>query len=156
MSEAPRIRDLRIVGRERGLRIVRVEMEQRAMPCQMHGKSGAFDPCRFGRGKECETFTGAPLHLHHMGDDVNGARMPGVEGKRATRHLFGTTILTVLLKAESVHRKDARVAGHRGLPFGQHLGDTIPQHAPPAEAEVERMRTTSARMSRGRSMTMAP
>ena len=74
-----------------------------------------------------------------MGDDVNGARMSGIEGERATRYLFGTTILAVLLEAERVHRKDARVAGHRGLPFGQHLGDTIPHHAPLAEAKVERM-----------------
>ncbi len=72
----------------------------------MDGKSGAFDPCQFGRGKECETFTGAPLHLHHMRDDVNGARMPGVESERTTRHLFCATILAVLLKAERVHRKE--------------------------------------------------
>ena len=110
------------------------------MPCEMHGKSGAFDPCRFGRRKECETLTGAPLHLHHMGDDVNGARMSGIEGERAPRHLFGTTILAVLLEGERVHRKDARVAGHCGVPFRQHLGDTIAHHASPAEAEVECMR----------------
>ncbi len=110
------------------------------MPCQMDGKGGAFGPCRFGRGQECETFTGAPLHLHHMGDDVNGARMSGVERERAARHLFSTTILAVLLEGEPVHRKDARVAGRCSLPFGHHLGDTIPHRAPPAEAEVERMR----------------
>ena len=106
----------------------------------MDGKSGAFDPRRFGRGKECETFAGAPLHLHHMGDDMNGARMARIEAKRAMRYLFGTTILAVLLEGERVHRKHARVAGHRALPFGQHLGDTISHPALPAEAEVERMR----------------
>jgi hypothetical protein len=35
-----------------------------------------------------------------MGDDVNGARMSGVEGERATRYLFGTTILAVLLEGD--------------------------------------------------------
>ena len=110
------------------------------MPCKMDGKSGAFDPCRFGRGKECETFTGAPLHLHHMGDGVDGTCMSGIECQRTTRDLFGTTILPVLLEGERVHRKHARIAGHLAIPFGQHLGDTIPHHAPPAKVKVERMR----------------
>ena len=92
-----------------------------------------------GRGKECETFASAPLHLHHMGDDVNGAWMSGIEDERATRYLFGTTILAVLLEGECVHRKDARVAGHRGSPFGQDLGETDPHHAPLADVKVERM-----------------
>ena len=61
-----------------------------------------------------------------MGDDVNGARMAGIEEERATRYLFGTTTLTVLLERECVHRKDARVAGHGGFPFGQHVGETDP------------------------------
>ena len=97
-------------------------------------------PCRFGRRKEFEPFTGTPLHLHHMGDDVNGAWMAGVDVERATRYLFSAAILAVLLEAESVHRKHACVAGNPGVPFGQHLGDAIPQHAPLAEAEVECMR----------------
>ena len=74
-----------------------------------------------------------------MCDDVNGARMSWVDGERAARHFFGTTVLAVLLEAERVHRQDARVAGCRSLPFGQNLGHTIAQHVPPAEAEVERM-----------------
>jgi hypothetical protein len=75
-----------------------------------------------------------------MYDNVNGTRMSWVKGERATRHFFGTTILAILLKGECVHRKYARVAGHRGVPLGQHLGDTIPHHASPAEAEVQCMR----------------
>src|SRR5262249_50789189 len=89
---------------------------------------------------ECETFTGASPHLHDMGDDVNGAWMSGIESERAPRNLLGTAILAVLLQAERIHCEDARVAGQRVVPFGQHLGDTGAQHAPPAEAEVERMR----------------
>jgi hypothetical protein len=50
-----------------------------------------------------------------------------------------TTILAVLLEGECVHRKDARVAGHGGFPFGQHAGETDPHHAPLAEVKVERM-----------------
>src|SRR6516164_4391889 len=104
------------------------------MPCEMNRKSGAFAPCRFGRGKECQTLAGASLHLHHVYDDVNGTGMSRVEGERPTRYLFSTTILGVLLEGERVHRKEARIARHRGVPFRQHLGDTIPHHASPAEA----------------------
>ncbi len=106
----------------------------------MDRKSGAVGPCRFGCGKERETFPGATLHFHQMGDNVNGARMSGVEGKCAPRCLFGATILTVLLEAERVHGKHAGVAGHRRLPLRQHLCDAIAEHTPPAEAEIERMR----------------
>ena len=74
-----------------------------------------------------------------MCNDMNGARMSWVDGERAASRSFGTTVLAVLLKAEGVHRKDTRVAGRRGLPFGQNLGHTFAQHVPPAEAEVERM-----------------
>jgi hypothetical protein len=74
-----------------------------------------------------------------MGDDVNGAWMSGIEDERATRYLFGTTILTLLLERESIHRKDARVAGHCGFPFRQYMSETDPHHAPLAEVKVERM-----------------
>ena len=87
-----------------------------------------------------EAFAGAPLHLHHVRDDVNGARMAGVDGERASRGLFGTTILAVLLQGERVHRQDARITGRRSLPCRQHLRDAIAHRAPPAEPEVERMR----------------
>src|SRR5690349_2817991 len=105
----------------------------------MNRKPGAFHPCRFGRCKECETFAGEPLHLHHMGDDVNGAWMSGIKDERAPRYLFGTTIVAVLLEGECVHRKDARIAGHAGFPFRQHVGETHPHHAPLAKVKVERM-----------------
>jgi hypothetical protein len=63
----------------------------------------------------------------------------GIEDERATRYLFGTTILAVLLEGECVHRKDARVAWQSGMPFGQHVGETHSHHAPLAEVKVERM-----------------
>src|SRR5262245_45248889 len=110
------------------------------MPCEMHGKSGAFDPCRLGSRKERQALAGAPLHLHDVYYNVNRTRMLGVDGERAPGRLFGTTILTVFLQRERVHRQDARVAGHRGVPFRQHLGDTIAHHASPPEAKVECMR----------------
>jgi hypothetical protein len=109
------------------------------MPCQVDGKSRVLGPGRFGRGEERETLAGAPLHFHHMGDDVNRARMSGIERERAARHPFGAMILAVLLEAERIHRKDAGVAGLGGLPLGQHADDTLPHHAPLAEAEVERV-----------------
>jgi hypothetical protein len=111
----------------------------------MDRKSGAFDPRPFGCGKEGETFACAPLHLHDMGDDVNGARMSRVKAECPPGDLFSTAILAVLLKGERVHREDTRVAGHRGPPFGEQLGDTIPHHAPPAKAEVQRMRDHECR-----------
>ena len=72
-----------------------------------------------------------------MGDDVNGAWMSGIKDERATRYLFGTTILAVLLEGECVHRKDARIAWQCGMPFGQHVGETHSHHAPLAEVKVE-------------------
>src|SRR5262249_13829544 len=86
------------------------------------------------------TLTGAPLHLHDMGYDVNGSRMSRVKRKGASGRFFGTTVLPGFLEGERVHREEARIAGHRGIPFGQHLGDAIPHHAPPPEAEIQRMR----------------
>src|SRR5437660_1254902 len=105
----------------------------------MHSNAGGIHPCRFGCSKKCEPFTGTSLHLHHMDDDMNGARMSGVEGERATRGLLGLTVLTVFLEPECIHRKDARVAGRRGFPSRQYPGDTIAQHALVTEAEVQRM-----------------
>jgi hypothetical protein len=75
-----------------------------------------------------------------MGNDMNGAWISGLEGECAARYLFGTTMLTGFLESECVHHKDARVAGHHGFPLGQHLGEAIPHHAPPAKAKVEFMR----------------
>src|SRR5262249_18672985 len=48
-------------------------------------------------------------------------------------------ILAVLLEGECVHRKNARIAGHGGFPFGQRAGETQPHHAPLAKGKVERM-----------------
>ena len=39
-------------------------------------RAGAFGSWRFGCGKERETFLGATLRFHQMGDNVNGARRP--------------------------------------------------------------------------------
>jgi hypothetical protein len=75
-----------------------------------------------------------------MGDDVNCARMLGVEGQRAPRHLFGAAVLAILFQAESIERKNARIARSRRIPFGQNLGDAISQHAPLAKTEVKGMR----------------
>src|SRR6266700_246622 len=102
----------------------------------MDSNASGVHPRRFSSGKKCEPFEGTSLHLHHMDDDVNGARMLGVDGERATPSFLGATVLTIFLEAERVHRKDARVVGRRGLPFWQNPGDTIAQHAPVAEAEV--------------------
>src|SRR5215471_15730932 len=104
-------------------------MEERSMPRQMDRKSGALDPCRLGCGEECKTFASATLHLHHVDDDVNGAGMSRVKGKRAARHPLGTAVLAVLLEGERVHRKDARVAGGGALPWRQHPSDAIAHHA---------------------------
>ena len=113
-------------------------------------------PCRLGGGKERETFTGAPLHLHDMRDDVNGARMPRVDGEGSTRYLFSTIILAVLFKAKGIHRKDAGVAGRRA----SHAGSTWAIRSRSMRRWPRRKSsacaTTSARMSRGQSMTMAP
>jgi len=115
-------------------------MEERAVPGQVDRNAFRVPPRRFGGGKESEPFPGAPLHFHHMDKDVNCAWMPRIERERAARRLFGTAILTVFLETERIHRKDARVAGDRGIPFGYDAGKTIAQHPPLAEAKVQRIR----------------
>ena len=39
-----------------------------------------------------------------------------------------------------MHRKHAGIARYFAMPFGQDLRDTIPQHAPQTQPEVERIR----------------
>src|SRR5262249_40023848 len=102
--------------------------------------SSAFGPFTFGCCKKRKPFPIAPLHLHHVGHSMDGTGKHGLEVKRATRRPFGSSILAVLLKAESVHGKDARIARRGCVPRGQDMGDPISQHAPATEEEVERMR----------------
>ena len=123
----------------RGVEIVGVEMEQGSVPRQMHGISGPARPCRLGFVEERQTLARASFHLQDVSDDMDGARMAGVEGERPTRRLFGLSILAVLLEAEGVHRKQARVVARFGVPIRKDLCDPVPQHASPAKAEVERV-----------------
>jgi hypothetical protein len=76
-----------------------------------------------------------------MSDGVDGPRVSWVKRERTPCHLFGATVLTILFKAESVHRKNARVAVEGLVPFRNHLGDAISQHASLAEAEIKCMRS---------------
>ena len=57
---AVRRRDLRIVGRKRRGGIVRLDLKERAVPGEMHGKSGALDPRLLGFVEKREAFAGAP------------------------------------------------------------------------------------------------
>src|SRR5262245_15751488 len=66
--------------------------------------------------------------------------MPGIDGERAPRQLFGPAILAILLEAERVHREHALIAGHRWVPCGQRLCRAVPQHPALPKAEVKRMR----------------
>ena len=81
------------------------------MPSEMDGKSGAFPPCLLGRGQESEAIMYAALHFHHVGDDVNGAGMPGLECQGAAGDLFSETVLAILLRAKRTSRagSDLRV-----------------------------------------------
>src|SRR5262249_23471811 len=99
---AARSGDTRVVDRESGLGIVRIQMEQRAMPSEMDGQSGTLVPCRFNLGKKREAVANTPLHFHHMSDDVNGAGMTGIECQRAPRDFFGATVLSIFLEGKSV------------------------------------------------------
>src|SRR5262249_37820330 len=119
------------------------------MPSEMEGKRGAFGPCCFGLSKECEAIMGAPLHLHHMSNDVNSASMLGIESQRATRHFLGATILPILFEGKGVHCKNARITRHRRSPFRQYLSNPIPHHARPTEVKSRACATVSARMSCG-------
>src|SRR5262245_39541741 len=134
-----RANDLSIINRERGVWVVRVEVEQSTMTGEMHGNAGCVLPCRLGLRKKFESFSITPLHFHHMGDDMNSAGVSRVYGEHAPRDLFGATILTVLLKTESIHRKNTCVAGKRFVPLGYHLGDTVSQHTSLTEAEINGM-----------------
>ena len=72
------------------------------------------------------------LHFHHMHDNVNGGRMPGIECQRAPRDFFGATVLSIFFEGKSVHCQHAGVARHRGGPLRQHFRDPIAHRTPPA------------------------
>ena len=110
------------------------------MPGQMDGKSRAFAPRPFGRAEEYEPVMKAPLHFHHMSHHVNSTGMPGIECQRTTRHFLGAIVFAVLLKRESVHRKNAGVARYFGGPLRQCLRDPIAHHAAAPKMKVERVR----------------
>src|SRR5215831_13888238 len=109
------------------------------MPEEVDREAGVH-PGRFRGCKKFKSLPSTSLHLHNMGDGVNCRGMSRIHLQGAPRHLFGPTILTVLFEAESVHRKYAGITRHFGIPLGQDLRDTIPQHAPQTQAEVERVR----------------
>jgi hypothetical protein len=75
-----------------------------------------------------------------MNDDVYGPGMPRVELQCTPRHPLSATILAILLEAESIHRKNACIAGHSSMPFRQDLSDAIPQHASQTQTEVQCVR----------------
>src|SRR6516165_2253541 len=106
----------------------------------MDRKASRIHPSRLRGRKKFEAFSRAPLHLHHMGKHMNGAWMRWLEGQRTTCYLFSAAVLAVLFEAESVHRKNACVAGDGVPPCRHHLGNAVSQHAPLAEPEVERVR----------------
>jgi hypothetical protein len=54
------------------------------------------------RGKKCEAVMDTALHFHHMHDNVNGGRMPGIECQRAPRDFFGATVLSIFFEGKSV------------------------------------------------------
>ena len=136
-----RRRDLRVVDGKRGRRILGIEVKQRSMPGQMDGKA-RIDPRGFVRGKKFEPLSTASLHLHDMRDDMHGRGMTRVDFQCPPRHFFSAAILAVLLEAESIHRKNAGIAGRRGIPFRQHLSNAISQHVPQTQTEVERVRNS--------------
>src|SRR6516165_3475954 len=107
------------------------------MPSEMEGKRGAFSPCCFGLGEECEAIMGAALHLHHMSNDVNSASMLGIECQRATRHFLGATILSILFEGKGVHCKKARITRHRRGPSRQHLSNPISHHSRLTEVKIK-------------------
>ena len=109
------------------------------MPCQMNRKTRAFAPCRSGFREERQTVARTALHLHHVGDDVNGAWVSWVNSQGAARHFLSATVLTIFLKAKGVHRKHTRVMRRRVIPVGEEPGDTVAQHSPVAQAEIKRM-----------------
>jgi hypothetical protein len=55
--------DPRVVARESALVIVRIQMEQRAVPGKMDRQSGTLAPCRFDLGKKRQAITDTALHM---------------------------------------------------------------------------------------------
>ena len=69
----------------------------------MNGKSGIVGPSGLGLGKKCQSFTDASLHLHHVSNYVNRARMVRIDGQSLSRYSFGRTIFAIFFKAKCVH-----------------------------------------------------
>jgi len=53
-------------------------MEQSLVPGEVHGKAGAFPPYRFGSGKECKAFTGAPREHEDVDVSILGCDVPAL------------------------------------------------------------------------------
>src|SRR6476620_1672960 len=107
------------------------------MPSEMERKRGAFGPCCFGLCEKCEAIVGAPLHLHHMSNDVYRTSMLGIERQRTTRRFLRATRLSILYECKGVHCKKARITRHSRSPFRQHASNPVPHHTGPTEVKAQ-------------------
>ena len=96
-------------------------------------------PSGLGLGKKCQSFTDASLHLHHVSNDVNCARMARIGGQSLRRYPFGRAIFAILFKAKCVHGEHTRIPGHAKPPLRKDLRDAIAEQEASAQAKVERM-----------------
>ena len=71
----------------------------------MNGKSCMVGPSGLGLGKKCQSFTDASLHLHHVSNDVNRARMARIDGQSLPRYPFGRACAHAIAEQEVSRRR---------------------------------------------------
>ena len=110
------------------------------MPGQMDRNACRIHPRPFGRRKKFEAFLSTPLHLHYMGDGMNGAWMSRVDCQRTTCHRFGRGESWPFSSRPKAYI--ARTLAYAGTATSHWaiFARPISQHAPLAETEVKRMR----------------
>ncbi len=114
-------------------------MKETLVPGEMAGQALRARPRRLRVFEERDAFARAALHFEDMSENMDRPRMAPIERQRAARRLLGASIFPVLLEAEGVHRKHARVARRLRAPLRENLRHAVAQHPPATEPEVERV-----------------
>ncbi len=133
-------REVRIVDRERTLRVALVDVEQRQVPPEVTRQGGVARPGRACTFEERDALGRPAAHLAHVREDVDRSGTAGLERERTTGGGLGRVVIAVLLEAERMHRENVAEAGVSRVPVRQRGGDAVAQHRARAEAKVERVR----------------
>ena len=130
-----------IIEVERSISFVQCQMEQCLVPPQMVAEiMDSVFPMHLVLADPCNTFGGAPLHLHDMSDRVDRPRIRRVDRHSPAPERFGARIVASLLQPEGTHTEHIAVARHGFVPGRQDTRDTVPVLGERAVIEVQVMR----------------